>query len=101
MRQTVTQERSYLGRLADDMRLALLAQEQAYLHRPLQRGLHVVLQRQGESWRLALGRKDVYPSEQEAAICCRAFRAPEGTEVVKVEQRRRGFWVLECRWVEY
>lgn len=57
----------------------------AWAEQRLERGLVIVLQRRVEQdgkhrWRLALGRTDVAPSDDEIAICCRSFGVPAGTE---------------------
>jgi len=48
-------------------------------------GLVLFLFRNGAHWRLTLRRLRVYPSENEVAICCRAFAVPAGTEPARRE----------------
>ena len=100
--------RGALSVMADEMRSAVLAQQPPMaVWRPLQRGLILVLERTDQEWRLALGRKDVYPSEQEIAICQGAFTVPVGTQVAKRTQQRLNsqrklvtFYVVEMFWRE-
>jgi hypothetical protein len=54
-------------------------------HKPLPRGLNIVMQRIHEEsgavrMRLALGRNDVHPSDDDIAACREAFGVPVGTE---------------------
>lgn len=99
---TKTQEGpTVLAGMADEMRKILGQFPQGALHRVLGRGLHIVLERRGPAWRLALGRTTIHPHETEAQICGRCFGVPEGTVWVRQEERRRGFLVMECRWMEY
>ena len=87
--------------------------QRGWLHQRLMRSLHVVLERNGEQWRLALGREKVFPSVVEAEICQDAFQVPQGTEFVWIEpmvrqahQPGRGlkqykdYFLLEMRWRE-
>lgn len=96
-----TQQPSTLAAMADEMRKVISPFPRAWVHRTLGRGLHLVLERQETTWRLALGRTAIYPHETEAQICSRCFRVPEGTEWVQLEGQRKGYRVIECRWVEY
>jgi len=85
-----------------------------YSHQRLPRGLEIVMQRAIEPsgairWRLALGRQDVAPSEDEIAICRRAFGVPEGTEHAAVQSKSRTnpktkvvstWYVVDMYWYE-
>lgn len=79
-------------------------------HRILFGGLHIVMERNGEAWRLAIGRDNVYPSQKEIEIIARDFNLPDGlvwTNTV-VEQRSKHkdktivtkWHVSECVWAE-
>lgn len=101
--------RGALSVMAEEMRSTVLAhQPPMAVWRPLQRGLILVLERTADQeWRLALGRKDVYPSEQEIAICQGAFTVPVGTQVAKRTRQRLNsqrelvtFYVVEMFWRE-
>lgn len=104
---------SALDTIADTMRRHILDAGAAYSHRRLERGLELVLQRHVEQdgkvrWRLALGRTDVAPSEDEIAICMRAFSVPVGTEHSKRSIERKNaktsaintWHVAEMYWYE-
>jgi len=85
-----------------------------YSHQRLPRGLEIVLQRSTEPsgalrWRLALGRTDVAPSEDEIAICRKAFGVPEGTDHAEVKSKSRinkkskivtNWHIVEMYWYE-
>lgn len=85
-----------------------------YSHTRLPRGLEIVLQRNIEAtgavrWRLALGRQDVAPSEDEIANCRSAFGVPVGTEHAAVPSRVRvskktgivsSWHIVEMYWYE-
>lgn len=94
--------------LASEMRRQLGTVQRGWLHQSLMRSLQVVLERNGEEWRLALGRANVFPSATEAEICRDAFKVPEGTEAMFVEPtvRMRGhkkykdYYLVEMRWRE-
>ena len=83
-----------LDTIAGRMRDHIIVTGAMYSHQRLPRGLELVLQRHIESdgkvrWRLALGRSDVAPSEDEIAICRDAFRVPSGTEHTAVQSKSR------------
>ncbi len=74
-----------LQTIATSMRNTLDATDASWLHRRLDNGLEVVLQRKVEPtgavrWRLALGRTTV-PSADEIAECREAFVVPVAAEV--------------------
>ena len=112
-----TEPPSKLAEIADEMRAQLVAGPggspdpdggQAAVHRPLVRGLQVVLARKGHQSRLALGREGVYPSDTEVEVCRRAFRVPAGAETTKREAtsrhpktgRKIRYLVVELMWLE-
>ena len=94
--------------MAREMRKELGMVQRGWLHQQLMRSLHIVLERNGEQWRLALGREKVFPSAVEAEICQDAFQVPQGTELLWIEPTVRGrghrrykdYFLLEMRWRE-
>jgi hypothetical protein len=92
--------------MAQEMRAAAL--RTGAVHRPLVKGLQVVLRWEDERWRLALGREGVFPSETEVEVCRRAFAVPEGVETARREASWRHpktlravrWQVVEMSWVE-
>ena len=52
----------------------------AWTRRNLPRGLSVVLSHDGPAYRLAMARRDIYPSPEEIDICTSAYNVPEGAE---------------------
>lgn len=91
---TRTTKSGKLDEIASNMRRHVVDAGAMYSHQRLQRGLEVVLQRHVESngairWRLALGRNDVAPSDDEIAICRKAFDVPVGTEHEAVKTKSR------------
>ncbi len=111
---TRTTKSGKLDEIASNMRRHVVDAGAMYSHQRLQRGLEVVLQRHIESsgavrWRLALGRQDVAPSEDEIAICRKAFGVPVGTEHAAVQSKSRKsrktgnvstWYVIEMYWYE-
>ena len=103
-----------LAEIAANMRSHVVDAGAMYSHQRLQRGLEIVLQRHVESngamrWRLALGRPDVAPSEEEIAICRNAFGVPVGTEHTAVQSKSRyskksgiasNWHIVEMYWYE-
>jgi predicted ATPase len=103
-----------LDGIAATMRSHILRAGALYSHRKLERGLEIVLQRHTEAdgkmrWRLALGRTDVSPSEEEIAICRNAFGVPAATEHQALRSksrpnpktnRARSLFVVEMYWYE-
>ena len=103
-----------LEAIATNMRSHVVDAGAMYSHQRLPRGLEIVLQRHIESngavrWRLALGRPDVAPSEEEIAICRKAFGVPEGTEHAAVQSKSRvskktgivsTWYIVEMYWYE-
>ena len=100
-----------LQRLAGQMRSQLNTVHRGYIHRVLFGGLHIVLERRDETWRLAIARIGQVPSQNEAATVARDFGLPMGVEwssaqrPVKVNvgrgrQPKLKYNVLECAWIE-
>ena len=94
--------------MATNMRKMITDSGARYAHRRLERGLELVLQRTDNRWRLALGRTDVQPSDDEIAICRRAFGVPAGTDEVRTHKQRvnlktdttTNMYVCEMVWME-
>jgi len=97
---------SKLDAIATDMRAMLAATGARYVHRRLNRGLELVLERRERGYRLALGRTDAPPSETEIEVCLRAFAAPPDIEPMRTHKERRGksgpvcYHVAEFFWSE-
>ena len=104
---------SKLDAIADRMRSHITSTGAMYSHQRLEHGLEIVLQRHVESngamrWRLALGRVDVAPSEDEITICRNAFGVPVGTEHSEVKSKSRtgktgivsNWHIVEMYWYE-
>ena len=98
--------------IATNMRQQLLNGAR-WTHHRLVRGLEIVMQQTVEDtgawrWRLALGRSDVAPSEEEISICSKAFGVPVGTEhTVRTIERKSAktgivstLYVVEMYWYE-
>jgi len=92
-----------VGRIAGDMR-AELEEGKAAVHRQLERGLHLVLAHNGKGyWRLAMGRKGVYPSSHEIEVCRKAFGLNTDDELWSGERVGKDgvrWMVAEYRWIE-
>jgi hypothetical protein len=111
---TRTTKGGKLDEIASNMRNHILGAGALYSHQRLARGLELVLQRHVESngavrWRLALGRSDVAPSDEEVAICRKAFGVPDATEQQMVPSKSRlnpktktvsTLYVTEMYWYE-
>jgi hypothetical protein len=111
---TRTTKSGKLDEIAANMRSHVVNAGAMYSHQRLPRGLEIVLQRHIESngamrWRLALGRSDVIPSEDEIAICRKAFDVPVGTEHEAVKTKSRyseksgivsNWHIVEMYWYE-
>ncbi|MCL4862956.1 MAG: hypothetical protein KJZ93_26335, partial [Caldilineaceae bacterium] len=94
------------------MRAALTPVQKGYIHRVLFGGLHVLLERRDERWRLAIARIGTVPSQTEAATVARDFGLPAGIEwsygqkpvknvnVGRGRQPRLKYNLLECSWIE-
>ncbi|MFN8470166.1 MAG: hypothetical protein U0X20_31720 [Caldilineaceae bacterium] len=109
-----TTKGSKLDEIAANMRSHVVDAGAMYSHQRLQRGLEIVLQRHVEvdgkvRWRLALGRSDVAPSEDEIEICRKAFGVPVDTEHQVVPSKSRTnrktrttttLYVTEMYWYE-
>lgn len=105
---------SKLDAIAERMRSHITTSGAMYSHQRLDRGLELVLQRHVESngavrWRLALGRSDVAPSDEEIAICRKAFGVPDATEQQMIPSKSRRnpktntvstLYVTEMYWYE-
>ena len=111
---TRTTKSGKLDEIAVNMRSHVVDAGAMYSHQRLPRGLEIVLQRHIESngairWRLALGRNDLAPSDDEIAICRKAFGVPEGTEHTAVQSKSRysekskivsNWHIVEMYWYE-
>jgi len=69
-----------IARVAKVMRFDIDLAPKVWTRRNLPRGLSVVLSHDGPAYRLAMARRDVYPSPEEIDVCCRAYNVPEGAE---------------------
>lgn len=77
-------------------------------HAKLPRGLEIVMERCEGRWRLALGREQVSPSDEEVEICRRSFNVPEGAEEWRRTKtsthpktgRARSYVIVGFCWVE-
>jgi hypothetical protein len=111
---TRTTKGGKLDEIAANMRSHVVDAGAMYSHQRLSHGLEIVLQRHIESngalrWRLALGRSDVIPSEDEIAICRAAFGVPDSTEQAAVKSKSRyskksgivsNWHIVEMYWYE-
>lgn len=107
-------KQSVLDSIASRMRSHITTTGAMYSHQRLERGLEIVLQRAIETngamrWRLALGRSDVAPSDEEITICRKAFGVPVGTEQQMIPSKSRRnpktntvstLYVTEMYWYE-
>lgn len=99
-----------LETMAREMRQQLGKVQKGWLHQKLNRGLHLVLERKEEQWRLAVGRSGVFPSEVEIEICRDAFDVPVDTQqqwlspAQRITRRQngkyQGFFLVEMYWRE-
>lgn len=109
---TTATKTNALKSIAANMR-SHVTNSQRGAHQRLPRGLELVMQRHVEDsgavrWRLALGRTDVVPSEEEIRICSEAFGVPAGTEhTVRTTERKNPktgsintWYVAEMYWYE-
>lgn len=78
-----------LEQMAADLRKQLDPIDNGWRQVALPGGLYIVLQRNGEQWRLALGREHVAPSDVEVDVCSHAFRVPPGSEPHWTTKRRQ------------
>ncbi len=93
-----------LERMAAEMRAILKGTSARWVHRRLARGLELVLSHTEEHWRLALARADVWPADEEIAICRAAFGLPEPlseNQKVMTQPSGRQLYVIELSWLEY
>lgn len=90
--------------IGKEMRDRLAKVEKGHAKRVLFGGLVVVLERRHETWRLAVGRQRVPPSQTEVATVARDFALPAGLEwtwtIKKNQARKVVYQVAECRWIE-
>lgn len=102
---------SAIEQMARRMRAMLDPVQRGYVHRVLFGGLHILLERRDERWRLAVARINKTPSMVEADTVARDFGLPAGIEwsygqkPVKVNvgrgrQPRLRYNILECSWIE-
>lgn len=99
---------SKLTTIANEMQTQIATGRCSAVHRPLPHGLHLVMQRNGRQWRLALGRETVFPSDVEVTICRTAFNVPEETPEERVKRfhvhpktrRYIRYHVVEMHWHE-
>jgi len=107
-----TKTKTRLHTIATSMRNTLEATDASWLHRRLDNGLEVVLQRKVEPtgavlWRLALGRTTA-PSADEIEECRDAFAVPVAAEVEKSSKPRTNpktnhtatWHIAEASWYE-
>lgn len=79
---------SKLQTVANSMRQSVSRHPSGWTQTTLPGGLDLVLSRQdGDTWRLALRRERVYPSDTEASILAEVFSVPDG-----LESARRRSW---------
>jgi len=75
---------SKLQAVAAGMRTSVAQHDTGWTAATLPGGLELVLSRQaGDTWRLALRRERVYPSDTEASILAEVFGVPEGLETAR------------------
>jgi hypothetical protein len=92
--------------VARSMRNMIDLKPAAWVKRELPRGLQLILSHNNASYRLALAREGVYPSDEEIAICMAHFAVPEGTDPKRFEtqtyQAKTGrnvrLYVVELIW---
>lgn len=91
-----------LERIASEMKSQLLKVDKGWTQRALFGGLTLVLERNGRTWRLALGRIGSAPSKTEAETCAKAFQLPAGIEWSWGQRKRKRvtYQVAECIWSE-
>lgn len=105
-----------LEQMAVQMRATLSDVQKGYLHRSLFGGLQIVLERNGDTWRLAIARTGAAPSKVEAETVGKAFGLPVGVEWQWCEREHKKsarsrsgtsvrtwkirYHVAECRWRE-
>lgn len=95
-----------LKAIAKEMRQVVELPGARFCYRVLGRGLELVLQRTEDRWRLALGRTDVPPSDDEVEVCCLVFGVPANVEPQRLCKERQGktgvvvYYVVEVFWSE-
>lgn len=106
---------SQLADLAAEMRTILAPYDKGFIHRILFGGLHVIMERRGQQWRLAIARtQGKVPSATEVAVVARDFAVPAGTEWSRTITKKKNsklrhgkivtateiYSVAECTWRE-
>lgn len=95
---------SALAGIAAGMKHQLAGVTKGHVSRPLFGGLLLVLERRGETWRLAIGRTGSPPSRTEAELAGAAFGVPASAEwgwtVKKNTKKRLTYQVAEVTWIE-
>lgn len=97
-----------LAESAAAMRRALAVRQTGWTRLALPRGLDIILQHKAPTWRLAIRRRDTWPSDNEADICRRAFQVADGSEPKRTTRTERGkvpadtirWHIIEYRWRE-
>ena len=82
-----TAAQTKLAAIATDM-YAHLAAGAAWHHRVRPNGLELVLQRNGDQWRLAIAREGVTPADPEVDAVRQAFSVPVDVEPVRTQKTR-------------
>lgn len=100
---------SKLDTLAREMRQVLTHTQARWVHRKLSKGLEIVLQKTDDQWRLALARRETWPSDNEVLVCAKAFQVPDAENVDPTPHRRprkvsktreEAWYVVEIFWRE-
>lgn len=98
---------SALEFMAQQMQERLNSCRKGYIHRVLFGGLHVLLERRHDTWRLAIARIGKVPSQVEVDTVARDFGVPTGIEwsygtrpVKRGKQPRLTYHVRECTWID-
>lgn len=91
-----------LEQIAGNMRAQLAGVDKGWVQRALFGGLTIVLERNGRTWRLALGRIGAVPSATEAEVCAGAFGLPASIEWSWTRRKKYKvtYQVAECVWIE-
>ena len=92
-----------LKETAAQMRLLLSGTQKGYVTKSLYRGLHVLLERRADTYRLAVARTRLAPGLKEMEIVGRAFAVPVGTTWAPGKPKNphaQGFIIMECQWQE-
>ena len=100
--------RTRLEKMAAALRKELAGIDNGWRQVPLLGGMTVVLQRNGEKWRLALGREGYAPTDVEVDTLSKAFRVPPGSEprwskktrIMPRTGRKAEYHIAEVLWEE-